>query len=164
MLGLRTFVHSPPIGGPLAPDAKNVQFDAHMTPPRCSPLAVCLFGLAPLLVMGCSDSTSPGGPVAGHWTGSPAGYAPMDFNLKQTDTLISGSGQLGGTRPQPMAAIGFYSTNPTFANRVALTFSAENTIPAIFLGNLSANGDTLRGTFTIMDHIPVDTLAFIRSQ
>lgn len=101
----------------------------------------------------CHDSTGPKvtpGPTSGHWSGTPSGYGPMDFTITQTDTLISGSGTIqapDGT-VEPMDVIGFVPT-VTDSTPVIMTFSAENVVPAVFVGALSLNHNVLNGSLTI---------------
>ncbi len=99
-------------------------------------------------IAGCSDAMAPGGPFSGHWAGTPPDYPALDFSLTQRDTVLTGSGTIALTYPapytQPLLVIG-----NDYRTTLALTFSAENTIPAIFRGSLSANGDTLIGRLQV---------------
>ncbi len=107
----------------------------------CAILALCS-------IAGCSDATAPSGPFSGRWAGTPPNYPELEFSLTQRDSELTGSGTITLTYPapytQPMLVIG-----TDFRTTLALTFSAENTIPAIFRGSLSANGDTLVGRLQV---------------
>ncbi len=113
--------------------------------PRIASLCVAV---AVILLAACAESTSPSGPFSGHWEGAPPDYPALDFTLMQRDSLLTGSGAIALTSPvpytQPLLVIG-----TDFRATLALTFSSENTIPAIFRGSLSANGDTLDGRLAL---------------
>lgn len=122
-----------------------------------------LFGL---LAAGCDSSTGPGSPIDGHWKSDSTFtlLGGIEVSLTQRDTIIEGSGRYLRTTPETkIVVVGFYSSLATNQNPVILTFAAVNTFPAIFQGQLSENGDTLRGEFRLLaGTVPPDTFAFLR--
>jgi len=109
----------------------------------------------------CDDSTGPeSGPLAGRWR-SPASvsYDGVTFTLRHEESLLIGEGTLEKTPPERALVIG--QTSP--GNNVHLTFSAENTIPALFLGTVSADGGAMTGTiWTQQSGAPASTITIQR--
>ncbi|HWZ29461.1 MAG TPA: hypothetical protein VNX15_12915 [Gemmatimonadales bacterium] len=128
---------------------------------RISALVTLSFLLGTLA---CSNSTGPkAGPTSGHWTGSPDVYLPLDFTVMQTDTIITGSGTIRSPEDsvEKLAVIGFVPT-VSDSTPVIMTFSAENVVPAVFIGALSADGKTMTGTLTVTFIATTDTVTFTR--
>jgi len=130
-----------------------------------SPLA----WLAAAIVVGCGDSVSPVGVMSGLWqndTSLSTLKVPLEVRLTQRDTLIEGTGMYGGDVQQEVSVIGFYSSLPRSSTSpwsIVLTFAAVNTVPALFYGNLSTNGDTLAGVWKFgFVTLPQDSVIFIR--
>jgi hypothetical protein len=129
-------------------------------------LAFAALPLAFASVLACHNSTGPAsraGPLSGHWLGGSEHYGPMDFVLTQTDTLITGSGVFKPpASPQAMAVIGFYSQAP--AANVVLTFSAENAVPAVIVGHVSAQLDSITGNLMIAFSTLQEPAIFVRQR
>ena len=109
----------------------------------------------------CDDSTGPqGGHLAGRWASpqSPT-YPALTFTLQHEDSLLVGNGTLEKTPPERAVVIGQIRASGT----LHLTFSGENTIPALFFGTASADGRSMTGTISVAPSgIPISTITIQR--
>src|SRR6266511_2858484 len=108
----------------------------------------------------CSESNAPSGLLSGRWR-SDSAYGGVEFTLTHRDTVIDGRGVVLSTPPKALAVIGFYSSL-SVDDPVILTFSAVNTIPAIFIGHLTTAGDSIIGSLQLTFNQLKDTVAFSR--
>jgi hypothetical protein len=90
-------------------------------------------------------------------------YFPVDFTLTQTDSIITGTGRVfpPADSSQQMSVIGFV---PTISDStpVIMTFSVENVVPAVFIGALRPDGNTMAGTLLVAFVGTQDTVTFTR--